>query len=116
MEGRGVTDRHYFKMYFANLMSEVSLLVAEERGVYIGILCKIHEAQDAIPNDSQWLGRVCGCSTRRCNQIIADVVQKGTFTTQNDGRIHSLRAKKQLEKERKVEIKPLKKQSFQRSQ
>ena len=70
-------------------------MTLEQKGAYSMVLDMIYDYGGPIPDDSQWIARVCGCSTRKWNQIRQFLIDRGKIHV-GDGMISNDRAIKQL--------------------
>lgn len=93
-----MSSRPWYKRYPSDFVSGTYRLTAEEKGVYAVLLDLMYDAGKPIVDDAQELGRVCGCSTRRFNQIKAKLVEDGKIIVR-DGTISNSRFEKQVIKE-----------------
>lgn len=72
--------RPWYKRYPSDFISGTLSLTLEEKGAYSMVLDLMHDRGGPIPDDSQWIARVCGCSTRRWNQIRGRLIGEGKIT------------------------------------
>lgn len=95
-----MSERPWYKRYPSDFVSGTIMLSAEEKGVYAILLDLMYDKGEAIVDDAQWLGRVCGCTTRRFNQIKQVLADQNKIILR-DGFITNNRFEKQHEKEKK---------------
>jgi uncharacterized protein YdaU (DUF1376 family) len=91
-----MSARPWYKRFPSDFICGTISLTLEEAGAYSYIIDLIHDRGGPIPDDPQWIARVCGCSTRKWKTIREGLIQAGKIT-QNDGFISSRRAQKDLE-------------------
>lgn len=95
-------NRPWYKRYPSNFISGTMRLSLEQKGAYSMVLDLIYDHGGPIPDDSRWIARVCGCSTRKWNQIRQGLIGMGYLHAQ-DAHLTNRRAEKQIfssEKER----------------
>lgn len=90
------SDRPWYKRYPSDFIAGTISLSLEEAGAYSYIIDLIHDRGGPIPDDPQWIARVCGCSTRKWKGIRVKLIQAGKIY-ENDGFISSKRAEKDAE-------------------
>jgi uncharacterized protein YdaU (DUF1376 family) len=88
--------RPWYKRFPSDFITGTISLTLEEAGAYSYVIDLIHDRGGAIPDDPQWIARVCGCSTRKWKTIRERLIQAGKIT-QNDGFISSERAQNDAE-------------------
>jgi uncharacterized protein YdaU (DUF1376 family) len=71
-------------------------MTLEEKGAYSIVLDLIYSHGGPIPDDSRWIAGVCGCSTRRWNQIKARLLELEKITVEG-GQISNQRALQEIE-------------------
>ena len=91
-----MSARPWYKRFPSDFITGTISLTLEEAGAYSYIIDLIHDRGGAIPDDPQWIARVCGCSTRKWKTIRERLIQAGKIT-QNDGFISSERAQNDAE-------------------
>jgi len=91
-----MSARPWYKRFPSDFISGTISLTLEEAGAYSYIIDLIHDRGGPIPDDSQWIARVCGCSTRKWNTIRGRLIQAGKIS-EKDGQILSFRAVKDAE-------------------
>ena len=90
-----MSTRPWYKRYPSDFISGTLHLTLEQKGAYSIILDMIYDRGGPIEDNSQHIARVCGCSTRKWNQIRERLIEADKITVA-DGRIHNPRADKQL--------------------
>ena len=86
-----MSSRPWYKRFPSDFITGTISLTLEEAGAYSYIIDLIHDRAGAIPDDPQWIARVCGCSTRKWKTIRERLIQAGKIEEQN-GYILSKRA------------------------
>lgn len=103
--------RPWYKRYPADFIAGTLEMSLEEKGAYSMVLDLIYDRGRPIPDDPQWIARVCGCSTRKWNTIRARLIEMGKINSE-DGFITNGRASFELlsgEKERENHAKAARK-------
>lgn len=95
-----MSARPWYKRFPADFIAGTLQLSLEEKGAYSMILDLIYDRGGPIPDDSQWIARVCGCSVRRWNQIKEKLISENKIYTAA-GLISNRRADKQSKTEEK---------------
>jgi len=95
-----MSARPWYKRYPADFIAGTLSLTLEEKGAYSVALDLIYDRHGPIPDDARWIARVCGCSTRRWNQIRQTLINAGKLILENDT-LDNNRAKKQRLSEEK---------------
>ena len=93
--------RPWYKRYPADFIAGTLQMSLEEKGAYSIVLDLIYDQGGPIPDDPRWIARVCGCSTRRWNQIRQRLLEMGKLQAVG-GRLDNARAKKQRSSEEKA--------------
>lgn len=92
--------RPWYKRYPGDFIAGTLQMSLEEKGAYSMVLDLIYDRGEPIPDDSQWIARVCGCSTRKWNALRNRLIEIGKLTAK-DGVLINARAVRQLETEEK---------------
>lgn len=95
-----MSARPWYKRYPADFIAGTLQLSLEEKGAYSIVLDLIYDRGGPIPDDPQWIARVCGCSVRKWNQIRDTLILEGKIYSAA-GLISNFRAEKQVENEAK---------------
>ncbi|MCH8112881.1 MAG: YdaU family protein [Proteobacteria bacterium] len=90
-----MSARPWYKRYPSDFISGTLRMSLEEKGAYSMVLDLIYDCGGPIPDDPQWVARVCGCSTRKWNQIKSKLVEFGKIEVV-DGHIYNARANYEL--------------------
>ena len=98
-----MSRRPWYKRYPSDFIAGTLQLTCEEKGAYSVVLDLIYDRGGPIPDDAQWIARVCNLSTRRWNQIRARLLELGKVTA-HDGVLTNNRALSQLKVEEKEHI------------
>ncbi|KAA5605442.1 DUF1376 domain-containing protein [Roseospira marina] len=77
--------RPWYKRYPADFIAATMHLKLEEKGAYSIVLDLLYDRGQPIPDDSPYIARVCGCSTRRWNQIRQTLLGDGKLYVTDDG-------------------------------
>lgn len=88
-----MSTRPWYKRFPSDFIAGTMNLTLEQKGAYSMVLDLIYDRGGPIPDDSQWIARVCGCSTRKWNKIRADLIEHGKIHVTN-GLISNFRAEK----------------------
>lgn len=75
--------RPWYKRYASDFIAATLHMTLEEKGAYSMVLDLIYDRGGPIPDDSRWIARVCGCSTRRWNQLRDRLVELEKITVEN---------------------------------
>jgi len=97
-----MSRRPWYKRYPSDFINGTLHLTLVQKGAYSIVLDLIYDRGGPIPDDSRWIARVCGCSTRCWNQIREQLIEAGKIHVAN-GTIANNRSSKELlsgEKER----------------
>lgn len=86
-----MSARPWYKRFPSDFITGTISLTLEEAGAYSYIIDLIHDRGGPIPDDPQWIARVCGCSTRKWKVIRERLIQAGKIN-ENDGLILEKRA------------------------
>lgn len=89
-----MSARPWYKRYPADFIAGTLELTLEEKGAYSICLDLMYDRRGPIPDDPKWIARVCGCSTRRWNQIREKLISGGKLTSEN-GFLRNDRVEKQ---------------------
>ncbi len=98
-----MSRRPWYKRYPSDFIAGTLQLSCEEKGAYSVVLDLIYDRGGPIPDDAQWIARVCNLSTRRWNQIRARLLELGKVEA-IDGVLTNKRALSQLKVEEKEHI------------
>jgi len=99
-----MSARPWYKRFPSDFIAGTISLTLEEAGAYSYIIDLIHDRGGPIPDDPQWIARVCGCSTRKWNTIRKNLIQAGKIF-EKGGQISSFRAEKDAINSVKNEVK-----------
>jgi len=94
-----MSERPWYKRFPSDFLAGTSELTVEEKGAYTVVIDLIYDRHGPLPNDSQWLGRVAGCSTRMWNGLRDALIAKGKISFTEDGLITCARAVDRMESE-----------------
>lgn len=72
-----MSSRPWYKRFPADFIAATLSLSLEEKGAYSIVLDLLYDRGARLPDDPRWIARVCGCSTRRWNQIRAKLIEDG---------------------------------------
>lgn len=95
-----MSRRPWYKRFAGDFIAGTLALTLEEKGAYSMVLDMIYDRGEAIPDDPQWIARVCGCSTRKWKQIREKLIEVGKLW-EAEGRLFNKRAEKQITSEEK---------------
>ncbi len=95
-----MSKRPWYKRFPADFINGTMALSLEEKGAYSMVLDLIYDRGSPIPDDPQWIARICGCSTRKWKIIRGRLIGFGKIAA-NDGLLSNGRANSQLKIERK---------------
>ncbi len=76
--------RPWYKRYPSDFIAGTLELSCEEKGAYSVVIDLMYDKGGPIPDDAQWIARVCNLSTRRWNQIRARLLELGKITVDGD--------------------------------
>lgn len=79
-----MSKRPWYKRYPADFIAATLEMSLEEKGAYSIVLDLMYDKGGRIPDDSAWIARVCGCSTRRWNQIRDRLIEAGKIEERGD--------------------------------
>jgi uncharacterized protein YdaU (DUF1376 family) len=88
--------RPWYKRFPADFIAGTLALSLEEKGAYSVCLDLIYDRGGPIPDDAQWISRVCGCSVRKWKTIRETLVNAGKLVA-SDGTLSNDKARKLLE-------------------
>lgn len=91
-----MTSRNWYKRYPADYLAGVMVLNVEQKGAYSTILDMIYDRGAPIPDESQCLARIIGCSVRKWHALKEQLIAMGKIEVK-DGFISNKRAEKTLE-------------------
>ena len=91
-----MSARPWYKRFPADFIAGTLSLSLEEKGAYSVLLDLIYDRGGPIPDDPQWIARVCGCSTRKWKKIRETLLSAGKIHAK-DGLLSNVRAEKQIE-------------------
>lgn len=91
----GMSARPWYKRYASDFIAGTISLTLEEAGAYSYIIDLLHDRGGPIPDDAQWIARVCGCSTRKWKTIRQRLIQAGKIY-ENEGALLAPIARKWL--------------------
>ncbi len=91
-----MSERPWYKRYPSDFIAGTLALSLEEKGAYSMVLDLIYDRGGPIPDDPQWIARVCGCSTRKWKTIRNTLVEAGKLV-ERDGLLTNLKAEKNAE-------------------
>lgn len=98
-----MSNRPWYKRYPADFIAGTLSLTLEEKGAYSVVLDMLYDRGGPIPDDPRWIARVCGCSTRRWNQLRETLIAAGKLMVV-DGHLTNARFNKQhLSEEKEAE-------------
>jgi uncharacterized protein YdaU (DUF1376 family) len=95
-----MSARPWYKRYPADFIAGTLALTLEQKGAYSMILDLMYDRGGPIPDDPQWIARVCGCSPRKWNSIRKHLIEVGKISAEN-GVLTNFRVEKQAENEAK---------------
>lgn len=95
-----MSRRPWYKRYPADFIAGTTQLTLEEKGAYSIVLDLIYQTGGPIEDDSRWIARVAGCSTKRWNIIRSRLIDLGKLHAL-DGKLSNQRAEKQMKTEDK---------------
>jgi uncharacterized protein YdaU (DUF1376 family) len=84
--------RPWYKRYPADFIASSMMLSAEEKGVFSTLLDLMYDRSGPNLDEPKHLARICGCSTRRFNQIKRELVERHKKLNIKDGLISNRRA------------------------
>lgn len=87
--------RPWYKRYPADFIAATLHLSLEEKGAFSIVLDLIYDRGEPIPDDSRWIARVCGCSTRKWNVIRQALIEDDKIAETGDGRLTNKRSEKE---------------------
>lgn len=90
-----MSARPWYKRYPSDFISGTLRMSLEEKGALSMVLDLIYDRGGPIPDDPQWVARVCGCSTRKWKKIKSKLVEFGKIELV-DGKIYNARANYEL--------------------
>ncbi len=98
-----MSNRPWYKRYPSDFIAGTLQLSCEEKGAYSVVIDLMYDMGGPIPDDAQWISRVCNLSTRRWNQIRTHLLELGKITV--DGHVlKNTRVLSQLKVEEKEHI------------
>lgn len=95
-----MSKRPWYKRFPADFIAGTMRLSLEEKGAYSIVLDLIYETGGPIEDDSQWIARIAGCSTKRWNIIRSRLIILGKLHAL-DGKLSNQRAEIQMKTEGK---------------
>lgn len=88
--------RPWYRRYPSDFIASTVKMSAEHKGVYSTLIDHMYDRGGPIPDEPRELARLCGCSTRRFNQIKTDLVEKHKKLVIKDGLIFQPRVVRQI--------------------
>jgi len=79
--------RRWYRVCASDSILELFRLTLEERGAYRTLIDHTCENNRELRDDSQIIAHLCGCSTRRWNQIRERLILMGKITITTDGKL-----------------------------
>lgn len=79
-------ERPWYKRYPSNFIGGTVMMNLEQKGAYSILIDLIFDHGGPVPDDPQWIARVCGCSTRKWKSIRQTLIDMGKIIAQ-DGMI-----------------------------
>ncbi len=79
-----MSKRPWYKRYPADFIAATMQLSLEEKGAYSIVLDLMYDKGGQIIDNSRYIARVCGCSTRRWNQIRERLIGDGKIVVDGD--------------------------------
>lgn len=95
-----MSARPWYKRYPSDFIAGTLSMTLEQKGAYSMVLDLLYDRGGPIPDDSQHIARVCGCSTRKWNQLRAELLAMGKLVAM-DGCLDNPRSAKQRISEEK---------------
>jgi len=86
-----MSRRPWYKRYPSDFITGTINMTLDEKGAYSMVLDLIYDRGGPIADDSQWIARVCGCSTRKWNQLRNRLIELGKIHV-NDSLISNEKA------------------------
>jgi len=94
-----VSERPWYKRYPSDFIAGTAGWDLELKGAYSIFLDLFYDRGGSLPNDSQWFGRVAGCSTRRWGQLRNQLIELGKIVVTEDGKLSNKQAEKRMTSE-----------------
>jgi uncharacterized protein YdaU (DUF1376 family) len=87
-----VSGTSWYKRYPADFLHSTAALSLEEKGAYSVALDLMYERGGPIPDDPQWIARMCGCSQRKWTQVLRPaLIAAGKLQLTPDGKLMNSR-------------------------
>ena len=87
-----MSSTSWYKRYPADFLHSTSALSLEEKGAYSVALDLMYERGGPIPDDAQWIARMCGCSVRKWTQALRpSLIAAGKLQLTADGKLMNSR-------------------------
>ena len=96
-----MSERPWYKRYPSDFIAGTAGWDLELKGAYSIFLDLFYDRGGSLPNDSQWFGRVAGCSTRRWGQLRDQLIELGKIVVTEDGKLSNKQAEKRMKSEQK---------------
>lgn len=75
-----MSKRPWYKRYPSDFLAGTMELSCEEKGAYTVVLDLMYDRGGPIPDDAQWIARVCNCSTRRWKLMRSRLIKLGKLS------------------------------------
>jgi len=96
-----MSKKPWYKRYPSDFIAGALRLTLEQKGAYHTLVDLIMDQDGLLPlDDRQWLARCCGCSVRKFNTVLKELLELDKFQI-NDGYLVNKRAEKELKTRRK---------------
>jgi uncharacterized protein YdaU (DUF1376 family) len=98
-----LSARPWYKRYPSDFIGGTLDLSFEEKGAYSILLDLMYDkGRGVIPDDSAWIARVLGCSTRKWNQLRERLIEAGKIEVRETGLTNHRVAKQVLSEEKEA--------------
>lgn len=94
------TGQPWYRRYPGDFIGGTLQLTLEEKGAYSIALDLMYQRGGPIPDDPQWIARVCGCPVQRWKKIRARLIEVGKLNLTDDGRLANGRATYEMQRDR----------------
>ena len=98
-----MSSRPWYKRFPSDFIAGTMQMSLEQKGAYSIVLDLLYDRRAPIPDDSQWIARVCGCSTRKWNQIRDYLISEGKLVSKNGCLDNPRSTKQRLNEEKEAE-------------
>lgn len=91
----------FYAFYPGKWLGRTATLTAQERGVFITLICEMYERMEPIEYDAKPLSRLCGCTPKTLEKVVTVLAKDKQKIIIENGRLWNGRVQKEIEKSQK---------------